>query len=216
LSSYNQKVNLDGKAAVDYIIKNNIDGDLVECGVQDAKQQLLWISKLLESHITDKKIWLFDTFTGLTAPSEKDFSHEESSLNWDHHTVFQTWKNHDKITHNTWCYSSLDEVKLRIESTNYPTENVKYVAGDVRQTLLDEKNIPEKISILRLDTDWYDSTKIELETLYPKLSKGGLLIIDDYFWWKGQQLAVKEYFKRFDIAIDVKKQSQHTGVYIKV
>lgn len=216
MSSDNQKVNLDGKAAIDYIVNNNIEGDLVECGVQDAKQQMIWISALSERRIANKKIWLFDTFAGLTEPSEKDSSHEESSLNWKHHEVFQTWKSYNKSSHNSWCYASLDEVKTKISSTNYPTENVKYVVGDVRQTLLDEQNIPEKISVLRLDTDWYDSTKIELEKLYPRLSKGGLLIIDDYFWWKGQQIAVEEYFTNLNILSEVKRAGQHTGVHVKI
>ena len=57
-----------------------------------------------------------------------------------------------------------------------------------------KKNIPKKISLLRLDTDWYESTKIELEILYPLLQKGGILIIDDYGHWGGSKKAVDEFF----------------------
>jgi hypothetical protein len=65
--------------------------------------------------------------------------------------------------------------------------------------MLEEKNLPEQISILRLDTDWYTSTKIELEVLYKKLVKGGILIIDDYGHWQGARKAVDEYFKNKNI-----------------
>ena len=61
--------------------------------------------------------------------------------------------------------------------------------------MLIEKNIPKKISILRLDTDFYESTKIELEILYARLETSGVLIIDDYGNYKGARKAVDEYFK---------------------
>ena len=69
------------------------------------------------------------------------------------------------------------------------------VKGKVENTLTKNENLPKKISILRLDTDWYESTKFGLEVLYPKLSNGGILIIDDYGFWRGAQKAVDEYFK---------------------
>jgi hypothetical protein len=97
-----------------------------------------------------------------------------------------------------WCYSSHDEVIKNI-SENTKIDNIFLIKGNVEQTLLEEKNLPEKISILRLDTDWYASTKIELEVLYNKLVKGGILIIDDYGHWQGARKAVDEYFKNKNI-----------------
>jgi predicted O-methyltransferase YrrM len=73
--------------------------------------------------------------------------------------------------------------------------SVRFVEGDVVQSLKIESNLPESISVLRLDTDWYESTRAELEVLYPRLSPGGVLIIDDYGHWGGAKKAVDEYFR---------------------
>ncbi len=62
------------------------------------------------------------------------------------------------------------------------------------------KNVPEKISILRLDTDWYESTKHELNNLFPRLVSGGILIIDDYGHFQGSKKAVDEYFEENKIS----------------
>ena len=78
---------------------------------------------------------------------------------------------------NIHCYSPYEEVVNNI-SKHVDTANIKFIKGKVEETLLDNKNLPEKISILRLDTDFYSSTKIELEILYKRLVKGGILIID--------------------------------------
>jgi predicted O-methyltransferase YrrM len=77
--------------------------------------------------------------------------------------------------------------------------NCVYVKGDVLKTLKDRGNLPKSISILRLDTDWYDSTRIELEVLYPLLTPGGIIIIDDYGHWSGARSAVDEFFSKQEI-----------------
>jgi len=106
--------------------------------------------------------------------------------------IYDNYKNKDI----KWCYSTLDEVKKNIFKF-YPdyNESFKFIEGKVETTLKNSKNLPDQISLLRLDTDFYESTKIELETLYPKLSSGGVLIIDDYGHWKGSRKAVDEYFE---------------------
>ena len=76
--------------------------------------------------------------------------------------------------------------------TGLNEKNIIYVKGLVEKTL--DGNFPEKISLLRLDTDFYESTKKELEILFPKLQSGGIIIIDDYGHWKGCKKAVDEYF----------------------
>jgi hypothetical protein len=108
-------------------------------------------------------------------------------------------ENDPSAAHNTWkdknlCNGPLEEVIQEFENHEILDDRVVIVQGDVRETLLIENNIPEKISILRLDTDWYDSTKIELEVLYNKLVPGGYLIIDDYGHWSGCAKAVDEFF----------------------
>ena len=105
------------------------------------------------------------------------------------HSLFKKDKNK-----NSWAYCSLEEINKNINET-VPKHNIKLIKGIVEKTLLEPKNLPDKISILRLDTDFYESTKIELEILYTKLVPGGFLIIDDYGHFKGCRKAVDEYFK---------------------
>ena len=71
-------------------------------------------------------------------------------------------------------------------------ERIHFVEGKVEDTI--PAHAPERIALLRLDTDWYESTRHELEHLYPRLSRGGVLIIDDYGHWQGARQAVDEYF----------------------
>jgi len=89
--------------------------------------------------------------------------------------------------------ASLALVKSNLLENN--AKNIKLIEDDVAVTLNESKHLHEKIAILRLDTYWYDSTKIELETLYPLLEPGGVLIIDDYGHYSGARKAVGEYFK---------------------
>ena len=78
--------------------------------------------------------------------------------------------------------------------TNGSANGVRFIKGDVMQTLLDEENIPREISVLRLDTDWYESTLLELQVLYDRVQQGGVVILDDYGYWDGARSAVDEFF----------------------
>ena len=99
-----------------------------------------------------------------------------------------------KETHNEWCYASIEDVKQNCLDSDIEIESFKFIKGDVCETLKVSENIPTDISVLRLDTDWYESTKCELVKLYPNLCNGGVLIIDDYGHWEGARRAVDEYF----------------------
>ena len=92
--------------------------------------------------------------------------------------------------------------KNRLNSTGYPQDKLHYIVGDVLETLADKNNIPEKIAILRLDTDWYESSKIELEKLYDQVVKGGVIIFDDYYHWDGQRRATDDFFVKLNINYD--------------
>jgi len=176
--------------AVEYVITNNIPGDFVECGVWKGGNIMMIALTLLKLNNTERKIYLFDTFEGMSEPTEKDvdYINQEADL---------TWKNSQKDDHNEWCYSSIDEVKNNIYSTGYPKDKFVFVKGKVEDTL--PGTIPDNISILRLDTDWYESTYHELIHLYPILSKNGFLIVDDYGYWRGAKEAVDKYFKENNI-----------------
>jgi hypothetical protein len=77
-------------------------------------------------------------------------------------------------------------------STGYPADRLHLVQGKVEDTL--PGAAPARIALLRLDTDWYESTRHELVHLYPRLVPNGVLIIDDYGDWVGAKEAVDEYF----------------------
>jgi hypothetical protein len=163
----------------------DIEGDLVECGVFKGGNILGMAEFLHTTNNNNKTIFAYDTFTGMTEPSKNDINYG----GWHASDLLQ-------IDDNIKCAASIDDVKNNISSnTNYDCAKIRYVKGDIRQTLKDKNNLPEKISLLRLDTDFYDSTKIELEVLYPLMSKNSILIIDDYGHWQGCRDAVTEFFK---------------------
>ena len=172
------------------VLDKNIEGDFVECGVFKGGGIIL-MSSIVEYHKKQKRVWAFDTFEGMSKPDEndKDYSGEDAMIHWK---VF------NNKGFNSWCYASLNDVKSNVSKAskklNLQMNNIKYIKGDVEKTLKDNVNLPKKISILRLDTDFYNSTKLELEILYPKLSVGGFLIVDDYGYWKGSKKACLEYF----------------------
>lgn len=170
--------------SVKYVLDNKIPGDFVECGVWRGGSCMLMVYTLMESGIKDRTIWLYDTFGGMTKPGEQDGAAEKEE--WEINKI-----NDEK---NKWCLGELEEVKQNLQSTGYPENNFRIIKGRVEDTI--PSTIPGEISILRLDTDWYDSTKHELEYLYPLLQKGGVLIVDDYGAWQGARKATDEYFNK--------------------
>jgi hypothetical protein len=175
--------------AIKYVKNENIKGDFVECGIWKGGNIILF-NKFNLLFDLKKKIYGFDTFEGMSEPDELD---KHNNI-----TAKELAKKYGIKKMSDWCYSSYNEVVKNI-SENTIIDNIFLIKGNVEQTLLEEKNLPEKISILRLDTDWYASTKIELEMLYKRLVKGGILIIDDYGHWQGARKAVDEYFKNKNI-----------------
>lgn len=171
-----------------YVIKNNIDGDFVECGVWKGGSAMI-IAYVLKKLNQKRKIYLYDTFQGMPEPSEHDFGLTGDE---DPEVIRLNWKNNQSESYNKWCYAPLKEVRKNILMTGYDRERVFLVKGKVENTI--PKNIPSKIALLRLDTDWYGSTKHELNYLYPRLVERGVLIIDDYGHWAGSKKAVDDYF----------------------
>jgi len=177
--------------AVKNMVKRGVPGDLVECGVWKGGSAMVMAYALMELNSTDRNIFLYDTYEGMVEPEKEDLLASDLS------NAHDEWKKHQKSDHNEWCYASLDEVKRNMSLTGYPEEKIFYVKGKVEETV--PHITPEKISILRLDTDWYKSTLHELKHLYPLLSEDGTLIIDDYGYWKGAKKAVDEYFENKQI-----------------
>jgi hypothetical protein len=188
---------MDGADAIKYILKNNIEGAVIECGVCYGLFEYIWIKELLEQKEV-RDIYLYDTFKGCTEPTEFDYTCETATIyRLTKQETYNWWQN-CKITDDTngMCYCPLEKVKENLEGLGYDNSRLHYVEGDVLQTLKDKSTIPEKIAILRLDTDWYESSKYELEQMYDNVVDGGVIIFDDYLHWDGQRRATDEFFKQ--------------------
>jgi len=180
-------------SATKYVIHNRIQGDFVECGVWRGGNSILMAMTLSQMNIKDRNIFLFDTFEGMTEPSKYD--KDNSGL-----SASSLLEKADKRNgENIWCIASIEDVKNNFACSDYPEVLIQLVQGDVGKTLQDEWSLPKKIALLRLDTDWYESTKIELEVLFPRLAKGGVCLIDDYGHWQGARKAVDEYLQKNEI-----------------
>lgn len=172
--------------AVRHVVKHQIPGDIVECGVWRGGSMQATARTLLEAGDTSRHLYLFDTFEGMPAPTEEDLRHDGQSA--------ADLLAANERTARVWAAASLEDVQDGMSRFPYPQERIHYVPGMVEDTV--PGKAPEAISVLRLDTDWYASTKHELETLYPRLVSGGILIIDDYAWWEGSRKAVDEFLER--------------------
>jgi hypothetical protein len=175
--------------SVQYTVENRIPGDLVECGVWRGGSMKLVAHVLHSLGDTNRTLFLYDTFEGMTEPDpafDIDFSGNEAVNDWR-----EVQRRGVK-----WAYAPVEEVQQIIASTGYPMEKVKLVKGRVEETI--PGTIPAFIALLRLDTDWYSSTKHEMEHLYPKLSPQGILILDDYGHYQGARRGVDEYLSKLD------------------
>ena len=185
---------------------SDVEGDIVECGVYRGGASMVMAWSEMAAHPerlpeSRRKLWLFDTFQGLPPPSREDGSRSKreyaaaskvkSSTNASAATsAFEEGTRFvDQNGTVRWNYGPLDEVRENMRSTSYPMESVRLVEGKVEQTLRTASNLPKRIAVLRLDTDWYESTRAELKVLYPLLSEGGILIIDDFCTWAGARHA---------------------------
>lgn len=173
--------------AVNYLVKNNIQGDIVECGVWRGGSTMAAIDTLIKAGDTKRDIYLYDTFEGMSEPTE----HDKVFTGTGADELMSSSEREDPTS--VWCYSALDEVQANVGSLNYPKQLVHFVKGKVEDSI--PQTLPGKIALLRLDTDWYESTKHELEHLYPLLVPGGVIIIDDYGHWEGARKAVDEYIQ---------------------
>ena len=172
--------------ATRHIARHNIPGDIVECGVWRGGSMQACAKTLLSLGETERDLYLFDTYEGMTPPTEED-------LRLDGRSARDLLDAQGK-DRPIWAVASLEDVRAGFENVPYPKERVHYVQGRVEDTV--PERAPEQISILRLDTDWYASTKHELEHLYSRLVSGGVLLIDDYGYWQGSRQAVDEFLEK--------------------
>ncbi len=169
--------------AVRYVSRHGIAGDIVECGVWRGGSMQAAARTLIAANDTGRGLYLFDTFQGMPPPTEEDRRRDGESAS--------TLLGRASRDAGIWAVATQHDVAAGFAQVPYPPERVHLVPGLVEQTV--PAQAPERIAVLRLDTDWYASTKHELTALYPRLSPGGVLLIDDYGWWLGSRQAVDEY-----------------------
>jgi hypothetical protein len=170
--------------AIDHLVRHRIEGDIVECGVWRGGSMMAAALALMARGDTTRRLWLYDTFEGMSAPTEADRGIDGASA--------QSKLERAPRDAPVWAVASRADVEANLASTGYPPKRIRFVPGKVEDTLPAAR--PDRIALLRLDTDWYESTRHELAHLYPRLARHGVLLIDDYGHWQGARRAVDEYF----------------------
>lgn len=169
--------------AVRHVSRNKIAGAFVECGVWRGGSMMAIAMTLVEQGDTDRDLYLFDTFTAMPASGPEDYLANGQKV--------VDLSDGDEVP-AAYAFIPLESVKAAMASTGYPVERMHFVPGMVEETI--PSSAPGAIALCRLDTDYYASTKHELEHLYPRITSGGALIIDDYGHFLGAKQAVDEYF----------------------
>jgi hypothetical protein len=175
-------------AAVRYVVAAKIEGAFAECGVWRGGSVVAMIETLAELGVADRDIYLYDTFEGMTEPTAEDTSPMDGSAS-------EAWRESGgRPYQELFNPNTFDEetVRANVLETGYPAARLHFVRGPVEETI--PGTAADRLALLRLDTDWYESTRHELEHLYPRLVTGGVLIVDDYGHWEGCRRAVDEYF----------------------
>jgi hypothetical protein len=198
--------------AVTYIVEAGVDGDFVECGVYKGASIVCMIRTLQALGIADRRFWLYDTFEGMPKPDTIDRhyaqTHEEDGglKSW-HRNKFSDERG------SNWCYCPIGEVQTTVFRTKYPRDKLTFVKGLVENTI--PRQAPDQIALLRLDTDFYSSTRHELIHLYPRLAKGGVLIVDDYGAYQGSRLASDEYFRDNNVKPLLSRIDENVRMFVK-
>lgn len=175
--------------SVRYLSKSSIPGAIVECGVWKGGSMAAIARTLIHIQDVSRDLYLFDTFQGMTEPTKNDVDYSGKLAS----RVLQ-----EEI--GSRCADApLEQVKELLFRTGYPEAKIHFIEGKVEKTI--PTFAPESIALLRLDTDWYESTKHELVHLFPRLTRTGVIIIDDYGHWKGSRQACDEYFEQNRIPI---------------
>jgi O-methyltransferase len=162
-----------------------IRGDVVECGVWRGGSSMLMATVICAGRDDRRTLWLYDTFEGMPLPSRDDIDYSGKS-------ALDDWERIVAEDGNVLARAGLLEVQTNLASTGIELDRVRFIQGKVEDTI--PTQVPAEICLLRLDTDWYESTAHELEHLWERLTPGGVILIDDYGHWRGCRRAVDEFF----------------------
>ena len=178
-------------AYVRSVVARGVPGDFVECGVWRGGSSMCIARTLLECGVSDRHLFLFDTYQGMTAPTNADVSLRGERVSG----AFPGASESPRA--GAYSLTSLSEVRENLRSTGYAEQRMHFVPGPVEETI--PEAAPQRIALLRLDTDWYESTIHELRHLYERVSPGGIVIVDDYGHWAGCRQAVDEFLATLDV-----------------
>lgn len=195
-------------AAARYIAQAGIAGAVVECGVWRGGSMMAVARTLQRMGDVERELFLFDTFRGMPEPGLFDVSIKGKRAT-------EAWSAYRHINEgSSWCCASIEEVRSNLALTEYPSHRLHFVEGVVEETV--PGCVPEQIALLRLDTDWYSSTRHEMEHLFPRLVRGGVLIVDDYGHWEGARRAVDEYLSERKIKLLLNRIDYTGRIAVKV
>lgn len=192
--------------AVRYVHRARIPGAIVECGVWRGGSSMIAALTLQALGDTSRELYLYDTFEGMSRPTEADAFPDGTPAATEFERTQLSSDSSD------WCRATFEDVTANLRSTGYPAERLHFVRGKVEETI--PATLPGRIALLRLDTDWYESTRHELEHLYPLLAPHGILIIDDYGYWSGARQATDEYFAARGLNFYLHRADQSSRVIV--
>lgn len=172
--------------ALRYLHMAGLPGDVVECGVWRGGNCMLAALTLMMLGDASRDVWLYDTFAGMTEPTERDRDVYGGLARDMRGRAFSTEGRPTPFQ----FVASRNDVAANMARTGFPSDRVHYVEGRVEETL--PMSRPDRIALLRLDTDWYESTAASMRQLYPLLVEGGVLLLDDYGDWPAVREAVHE------------------------
>lgn len=192
--------------AVRYVVRSDIRGSIVECGVWKGGSMMAVAHTLLDLGTENRDLYLFDTFQGMPPPSEDD-------VNVHGHPASDMLAMSDKST-RVWAISTLEETMAAVQSVGYPFDRVHFIKGRVEETL--PQQAPATIALLRLDMDWKEPTHHALGHLFPRLVSGGVLIVDDYGYWRGARQATDDYVRAHKVNILLNRINTSARIALKL
>lgn len=179
---------------VEDVLARDIPGDLIETGVWRGGASIFMRGILKSWGVTDRLVWVADSFRGLPAPRAGEYPADAGDV----HFTFAE------------LAVSLEEVKANFEVYGLLDEQVRFLPGWFHETLPAAPVGP--LALARLDGDMYESTSVALEHLYPKISRGGYLIVDDYGANPACRRAVHDYRLANKIGEEIKR-IDWAGIY---
>lgn len=194
------------EASTRYICEQGIEGDFVECGVAGGGSIMAMALTLLDIGAAGRDLWLYDTFEGMPEPGEHDIGrHGTAAI-----VKYNQLRSGDV---SGWINIPLETVQRNVARTHYPDNRLHFMPGKVEESL--PREAPDKVALLRLDTDWYESTKAEMDVLFSHVSEAGVIIVDDYYRWRGSRKAVDDYIRDHGIRIFWSRIDDHSVVGVK-